>query len=230
MQQSGADDPSASSSTSNAPAPGSGSLEFVLVDQPTKRASGDVRRRVRSHVTKLQHQRNREREIDFHTTSSRPFISYSSESAKQRSAPKKSGKVTKAKKPKVSVVPQDAAEKAALKRQHGNLLQIRSLKKEESDEDEKLAQAAAPYGTHCDKLTLSDLGVAFSRGTMSFRTFALDDSTNTVGASLEALGLDVASVLVRPATSRVPRAWMAILTHNSPGLLQTDRPDTSARF
>lgn len=40
------------------------------------------------------------------------------------------------------------------------------------------------------------LGQSFSRGTMAFRTFALDDTTNIIGQSLDFLELDVAVVLV----------------------------------
>ena len=47
-----------------------------------------------------------------------------------------------------------------------------------------------------DPLVLEGLGIAFSRGTMSFCTFALDDRSNMVGAILDALDLDCASVMV----------------------------------
>lgn len=199
-------------------------LEFVLVEQPTKRASGDVRKRVRSHVTKMQHQRSREREVDSHTNILRPFVEYSSQSVKQRSAPKATGKVAKAKKSKGSTGEQYATTKTHARRRHQNVLQIRSPKSPESDNT-----AVAPtrrYGLDFDLLSKSDLGTAFSRGTMSFRTFALDDTTNTVGASLEALGLDVASVLVGCARELI----FFPATDHWIGMLPTDCADTIKGF
>ena len=167
----------------------SGGLEFVLVEQPTKRASGDVRRRVRSHVTRLQHQRTREREtLVGHSNATRPFISYSNQSVKQSATPAKLGKVAKVKKEK------DAA--SSSKRRHTNVV-IRVPRKGGLG-GTALTRPGPRYWANFEMLPKSDLGIAFSRGTMSFKTFALDDATNTVGMSLEALGLDVASVLVRP--------------------------------
>lgn len=173
-------------------------LEFVLVEQPTRRASGDVRRRVRSHVTKLQHQRTREKETVSHTNAARPFISYSSQDVDRRKGSVKSGKVAKAKKASVSAVKKGAAAKTALaESRHENAVQIRRPQRQESEDDIEVVPARQQYQPDFDKFAKSDIGIAFSRGTMSFRTFALDDSTNTIGTSLEALGLDVASVLVR---------------------------------
>lgn len=174
-------------------------LEFVLVEQPTQRASGDVRRRVRSHVTKLQHQRTREKELVSHTAASRPFIAYSSQNVKPKAASAKPARVAKAKKSKTAANEQRTTGQASSKGRRGTILQIRSPKRSERDEPpdgDDAAVVGRRYWKDFDSLAKSDLGIAFSRGTMSFRTFALDDSTNTVGMSLEALGLDLASVLV----------------------------------
>lgn len=190
MQSDGKDDDSSGK-------PRDAGLEFVLVEHPTKRASGDVRKRVRSHVTKLQHQRNREKEIESHTTTTRPFIPYSSHQIKQRTSPKKSAKAAKVRKPKTIASDQAGVAQRTLAR-HGlfDAAQIRSPKKAGDEEDDVKELPLAQYWTDFGPISRSELGVAFSRGTMSFRTFALDDSTNTIGSSLEALGLDVASVLV----------------------------------
>lgn len=192
MQQDGTRERKGSDETS------SSGLEFVLVDQPTKRATGDVRRRVRSHVTKLQHQRTREKEIINHSGAARPFIPYASLAERPRADAAKSGKPAGVKKAKSNAI---AAERPAAlaKRRNDKFLKAKPSKKQplEESEDQTLVKGGENYWKGFGLLGNSSLGTAFSRGTMSFRTFALDDSTNTVGTSLEALGLDLSSVLVR---------------------------------
>lgn len=176
-------------------------LEFVLVDEPTKRATGDARRRVRSHVTKLQHQRARENQTISHPRASLPFIPYSGEKAKPRRDQSKAKTGPQAKVTKAKAAPAARhAVKPASKRRHEHETKGEAHERENVDEEVVRQTPPAPFWT-----SWRGLETAFSKGTMSFRTFALDDSTNTVGMTLEALGLDLASVLVRHPTSLPPR-------------------------
>ena len=200
MQQDGTGDPQDGRNKTGAPS-SSGGLEFVLVDQPTKRATGDVRRRVRSHVTRLQHQKTREKEIINHSGAARPFIPYASLTERPSAEVAKAGKSAGVRKGKSAATAQDRAATSS-KRRNDRAQRTRSSKKEQEESEERaLVKGGGKFWEDFSMLASSTLGVAFSRGTMSFRTFALDDSSNTVGMSLDALGLDLASVLVRPGSS-----------------------------
>lgn len=131
-------------------------LEFVVFD-PSDSKSAKNRRQIRSHVTKTQHRRAREKH------GNKSFVR--------------------------AFVGADHDGRNKVKWQHEVTRGNAALEESAVDVEYQDEEAVA--------LPVSPLIKSFSRGNMSFRTFALDDPENDIGVALSHLNYDVASILVR---------------------------------
>lgn len=155
------------------PQTGNTSFTFLAVEPQNERPrmSAGVRKQMKSHLTLLQHKRTR-----------------------QERAQKISGwlKSTLGRREEANVGTE--AEGCVKVTRAGKSLAVQNDVDAESAEmiTTRLSQSAERM---LWKLPTGTLEQSFSRGTMAFRTFALNDPANVVGASLSRLQLDVSSVL-----------------------------------
>lgn len=177
------------------------SFEFLPVERPTTRtraASSAALKRVRSHVAKVQHQRQREK-----------IIAQRRKTATEPDArPKHPPNSPRFRAGRSCVVNEVSSAPLLPLAQHTSLQSPFHVALE-SDELEAARDGAATVyeershtlaWNELTKLMLGGPATSFQEGKMSFRTFALDDPTNTVGTCMNELGFDVSSTLVRSHT------------------------------
>ena len=144
---------------------------------PSDSKSAKNRRQIRSHVTKTQHRRAREKH------GNKPFVrAFVGADHDGRNKVKWQHEVAR----KEGTVHEEAAAKSS---SSGPVRGNAALEESAVDVEYEDEGAVA--------LPVSPLIKSFSRGNMSFRTFALDDPENDIGVALSHLNYDVASILVR---------------------------------
>lgn len=152
-----------------------GGFHFVVMRGPRDSMQQKTRKQIRSHVTKVQHQRIRERLQNSNATSTTAgAVSSTDHSVSTR----RSAAIAKKGEDLVTA--------------HENVEDATKI----DHQQESTHPLWALENSNRFAIASSELLEAFSRGTMSFRTFALQDSSNVVGKNLRELGLGLSSVMV----------------------------------
>ena len=183
-------------------------LQWINLTQPDEAKGQQYQRKVRAHVTRLQHRQTRDRNrrdalLKASSSGTSTPVDKTPESSRETS--------TSAIVHLGSEV--SAAASSAPDFSTPNTAHITS--KDEDEDDKQIivrssatSSAAALIVSESDawRHPDSDLAVSFSRGEAAYRTFALDDADNIVGRTVNGLELDFSSVMVCN-TKPVPRVF-----------------------
>lgn len=173
-----AETPSSSSGKRNATEKPSNNAEFqfVVMQGPRDALQHKTRKQIRSHVTKVQHQRTREK---LRNNQARSLTSGAASKVTGTVDSKDASTLVK-KEDETDVAPE----------YEGNATKLEQYPKTSlpSFAAEPPVSLTIPHSASFE---------ALSRGVMAFRTFALQDTTNTISKSLGTLGLELSSVMVR---------------------------------
>lgn len=175
-------------------------FNFVVLENPSDALQQKTRKQVRSHVTRVQHRRARDERSNATTPSahaaplgsssiSRSVSLLALTTVPQLAAPSPTDEPTN----ELTYASPDVQLREAYL---DSMSDYYGQSSEERRRRRLEAQDARSTALDVFRLPDSALGDSLSRGEMSFRTFALDDTTNTIGQSLNALGLDLASIMV----------------------------------
>ena len=162
-------------------------FKFVNVERPGDPANARVRRQVRSHVSRLQHRQNRERQSREGLRSRGIAADADAAGGSSSIDSSEDGRVT-------IVAPDDARNKTA------SWIR-RSTESDSTPEENAETKPHPPLVTHLaispSVLTspTSALEKAFSRGSVAFRTISLNDPDNIIGKNVAELRLDLSSIL-----------------------------------
>lgn len=141
-------------------------FSFVSISHPDDAMDQAVRRRIRSHVSTVQHRENRKR-MKHATSGGNPGA------------------------PPPAPTTSSEGQGAVRTQTNDDTGQSRSTHKHLHLQN----AVPASYHNVANRPPVSSLDMSFSRGGPSFRSFALFDSDNIVGMSIGALGFDVAEIM-----------------------------------
>lgn len=175
---------------------------FVFIEHPQDTKDARFKRQVRTHVTRAQHRKTRERTRQ----AIREQIA-AGPNTDARHGPPQEGLVPPWRLQQESVGESSSAmntRNTSEIQSHFQQAQPNTVNSTASRGVRSFAERLASGMLDSGNTSLEDalvhpgsnLGKSFSRGVMAFRTFALNDATNVVGVSLSQLELDVAIVLV----------------------------------
>jgi hypothetical protein len=154
-------------------------FRFVNIERPGDATNERVRRQVRSHVSRLQHRQNRERQFQQAAQSKAHRLEAGASSSLESSEDGHSTAVT----------PADARNVTASWTRHSTTES--DTTSEESADHQQAFTAQPPLIA----LPSSALEKSFSRGSLSFRTIALNDPDNIIGKNIAELKLDLSSIM-----------------------------------
>lgn len=167
-------------------------FQFVNLEHPGHGTDSHVHRQVRSHVSRLQHRQNREnkrnRERQSHPVSHSRSVAADTESASSSSIDSsEDGRVS-------STAPTNVRNRTDSWLRHST---ESDSTPDESAENKLISTCPTGLPVLPSVLTspTSALERAFSRGSLAFRTFSLNDPDNIVGRNVPELGLDLSSIL-----------------------------------
>jgi hypothetical protein len=164
-------------------------FKFVNIERPGDATNERVRRQVRSHVSRLQHRQNRERQ--FHQAAHLKGVAAARLDAGASSSLDSSedGRST-------VVAPADVRNTITSWTRHSSTESDSTS--EETAERQQISPPASGFATAQPSLLAlpsSVLEKSFSRGSLAFRTISLNDPDNIIGRNVAELKLDLSSIM-----------------------------------
>jgi hypothetical protein len=161
-------------------------FKFVNYERPGDATNERVRRQVRSHVSRLQHRQNRERQ----------FHQIAQSKVQRLEAGASSGLGSSEDGLTTAVAPADVRNATASWNRHSTA-ESDTTSEEATDHQQVFIPASRPAVAQPPLVALpsSALERSFSRGSLAFRTIALNDPENIMGRNIAELKLDLSSIM-----------------------------------